>query len=242
MLSRQYIIGSASSAVTLLRSRWLTFSAFSVQTPRDAARPWSRRTRSLYTGSINSTSKDTSRLNQGEDQPANLKPDDQLQESDAAHDRSGMDPQRWQEIASEYHQPRSASDLDHSTDPTPQNQAIRDSSEQSVADDQTKVHGILEDFSLQNLLKNIQTAKAGPVTKPAKPAPKIQRSTMMEIDELVDVLHQENAQDICVISVPPERQYVKYFVTCSGMGTRHIGRMADNLCAEVCYSCGCGIM
>ena len=51
--------------------------------------------------------------------------------------------------------------------------------------------------------------------------------------ELVEFLRRENARDICVIKVPPEREYVDYFVVCGGLGTRHIRTMADNLAAEV---------
>ena len=63
--------------------------------------------------------------------------------------------------------------------------------------------------------------------------PRVQRSSPMEIGELVDFLRGENAQDVCVIRVAPEREYVSYFITCSGMGTRHIRAMAENLVAEV---------
>ena len=47
------------------------------------------------------------------------------------------------------------------------------------------------------------------------------------------VLHDENASDICVIRVPPQLDYVDYFVVCSGFGARHLRRMADGLVAEV---------
>ena len=63
------------------------------------------------------------------------------------------------------------------------------------------------------------------------------RSSPMEIDELVDYLHEENASDVCVISVPPSLDYVNYFVVCSGFGTRHLRRMADGLIAEVRIYC-----
>ena len=59
------------------------------------------------------------------------------------------------------------------------------------------------------------------------------RSTPMGIEELVEFLRDENANDICVIRVPPQLDYVDYFVVCSGFGARHLRRMADGLVAEV---------
>ena len=59
------------------------------------------------------------------------------------------------------------------------------------------------------------------------------RSTPMDIKGLVEFLRDENASDICVIRVPPQLDYVDYFVVCSGFGTRHLWRMADGLVAEV---------
>ena len=66
-----------------------------------------------------------------------------------------------------------------------------------------------------------------------KKRPKIRRKTLMTIDELVNFLREENAHDMCVLKIPPEREYVDYFVVCGGLGTRHIRMMADNLVAEV---------
>ena len=60
------------------------------------------------------------------------------------------------------------------------------------------------------------------------------RSSLMDIEELVEYLREENALDICVISVPPSLDYVDYFVVCSGYGVRHLRKMADGLVAEVC--------
>ena len=59
----------------------------------------------------------------------------------------------------------------------------------------------------------------------------------MDIDELVEYLREENALDICVISVPSSLDYVDYFVVCSGYGARHLRKMADGLVAEVCDCC-----
>lgn len=47
-----------------------------------------------------------------------------------------------------------------------------------------------------------------------------------DIDMLVSLLRQENARDICVITVPPELKYTDYFVIGSGTSTRHLHAMA----------------
>ena len=70
-------------------------------------------------------------------------------------------------------------------------------------------------------------------TDSRKKRSRTRRTSGMNIDELVEFLRQENARDICVMKVPPEREYVEYFVVCGGLGTRHIRTMADNLAAEV---------
>lgn len=49
---------------------------------------------------------------------------------------------------------------------------------------------------------------------------------MFNIDALVALLRQENAQDICVIRVPSELKYTEYFVVVSGTSTRHLRAMA----------------
>lgn len=69
--------------------------------------------------------------------------------------------------------------------------------------------------------------------KSKKKRPKLRRTILMTINELVTFLREQKAQDICVIKIPPEREYVEYFVVCSGLGTRHIRMMADSLAAEV---------
>ena len=55
----------------------------------------------------------------------------------------------------------------------------------------------------------------------------------MDIEELVEFLREENANDICVINVLLALDYMNYFVVCSGFGARHLRRMADGLVAEV---------
>ena len=96
-------------------------------------------------------------------------------------------------------------------------------------------------YSLDQLLERIAQAQREKdkqlsdvsQTKSAKRQRKSQRATVMNIHELVEFLRWENACDICVIKVPPEREYIDYFVVCGGLGTRHIRTMADNLAAEV---------
>ena len=94
----------------------------------------------------------------------------------------------------------------------------------------------IEEHDLEELLENIEIAKSGGKIADGVKRSRVQRSSLMNIDELVDFLRGENAQDICVINVPPERGYVDYFVTCTGLGTRHIGKMADSLVEEVSYT------
>jgi len=49
---------------------------------------------------------------------------------------------------------------------------------------------------------------------------------VFDVEEVVDLLRDENAQDICVIRVPPELKYVDYLVIVTGRSTRHIQAMA----------------
>ncbi|NXX86691.1 MASU1 protein, partial [Urocolius indicus] len=46
------------------------------------------------------------------------------------------------------------------------------------------------------------------------------------IDFAVALLRQENAKDICVIQLPPEKKYCDYFIVVSGSSTRHLHAMA----------------
>lgn len=130
-----------------------------------------------------------------------------------------LTPTEWQEIVRGYNQ--SSSDR-QTTSPS----------------QQVSPEGVLQDFNLEELLSSVQKARLGEIReKDVTPkVEKVQRSTPMSIGELVEFLREENAQDICVINVPPEREYVNYLVTCTGTGTRHIGRMADSLTWEVCTS------
>ena len=101
-------------------------------------------------------------------------------------------------------------------------------------------------YSLDELLERIAQAQREKDkqlsdvlrTKSAKRQQKSQYATFMNIHEIVEFLRQENAHDICVIKVPPEREYVDYFIVCGGLGTRHIRTMAGNLAAEVLNDSG----
>ncbi len=50
---------------------------------------------------------------------------------------------------------------------------------------------------------------------------------VFDIDELVEILREENALDIRVIKVPPEKNYVDYFVVVTGRSTRHLSAMTQ---------------
>ena len=49
---------------------------------------------------------------------------------------------------------------------------------------------------------------------------------MFDVAELVAVLQEENARDICAIRVPRELRYVDYIVIGTGKSTRHLSAMA----------------
>ncbi|KAI8126397.1 hypothetical protein FF38_08415 [Lucilia cuprina] len=50
---------------------------------------------------------------------------------------------------------------------------------------------------------------------------------VFDIEDLVDVLRKENAEDIFVCSVPKELKYIDYMVVCSGRSYRHMLAMAE---------------
>lgn len=87
-----------------------------------------------------------------------------------------------------------------------------------------------KDHDIRSLLYNIQESR---LKRKEEVVVRERRSTVMSAEEMVEFLREQNARDIVVIELPPEVDYVKYFIVCSGMGTRHIGRMADSLAAEV---------
>ena len=102
-----------------------------------------------------------------------------------------------------------------------------------VATSSTNSFNSLTEYSVEELLANIQRERE---TKKIDESKKIQRKERQEIfniDEIVEFLKEENATDICVIKVPPSKQYVSYFVICTGTNTRHINRMAKTLAFEV---------
>ena len=117
--------------------------------------------------------------------------------------------------------------------PRSENDGIRTHSEDHMTD--TPKHSPEEHpyrqgrYDLHSLLHNIQRSRAEKSSRVVGG----ERTSMMEIEELVEFLRQQNARDVVVIELPPDLDYVKYFVVCSGVGTRHIGRIADSLVAEV---------
>ncbi|XP_022104590.1 uncharacterized protein LOC110986739 [Acanthaster planci] len=60
-------------------------------------------------------------------------------------------------------------------------------------------------------------------------ASKRKASYVFSVDEIVGVLREENAQDICVIRVPPEKNYVDYFVVVTGRSARHLSAMTQHI-------------
>ncbi|KAL7887075.1 hypothetical protein AOLI_G00047960 [Acnodon oligacanthus] len=51
-------------------------------------------------------------------------------------------------------------------------------------------------------------------------------SVVFNLDVMVSLLRQENAEDICVIKVPEELKYTEYFIVVSGSSARHLRAMA----------------
>lgn len=49
---------------------------------------------------------------------------------------------------------------------------------------------------------------------------------MIDIHELVDVLQQENAVDLCVVSIPPQVKFADYMVVVCGKSSRQLMGMA----------------
>ena len=86
-------------------------------------------------------------------------------------------------------------------------------------------------YDLKKLLENISVLKSAEADKEGdgKSTEKPRRTTPMSIGELVEFLRSENAQEICVVNVPPEM----HSVTCSGKGLRHISKIAHSLVDEV---------
>ncbi|KAL7976669.1 hypothetical protein Chor_008618 [Crotalus horridus] len=53
--------------------------------------------------------------------------------------------------------------------------------------------------------------------------------SVFSIDDMISLMRQENAKDICVINLPPEIKYSNYFIISSGSSTRHLHAMAQYL-------------
>ena len=91
-------------------------------------------------------------------------------------------------------------------------------------------------YDFEELLRNIRK-KTDEKREKLRDKVKRDENSLMSIEELTTFLQVENAQDVCVIKVPPEKQYVDYMVICSGSSTRHIRKMAMELASEVCTAC-----
>lgn len=48
-----------------------------------------------------------------------------------------------------------------------------------------------------------------------------------DVEDLIDVLRKENAEDVFVCSVPKDIKYVDYMVVCSGRSYRHMLAIAE---------------
>uniref|UniRef100_A0A6J0SP82 Mitochondrial assembly of ribosomal large subunit protein 1 n=1 Tax=Pogona vitticeps TaxID=103695 RepID=A0A6J0SP82_9SAUR len=68
-----------------------------------------------------------------------------------------------------------------------------------------------------------QPSPGGP-EGPSDPAP-----SAFTFHDIVSLLRQENASDICVIHLPPELKYSDYFIIVSGSSGRHLHAMAQYL-------------
>ena len=91
----------------------------------------------------------------------------------------------------------------------------------------------LSECSVEELLTNIQRERETKKKDANKKIERKERQEIFNISEIVEFLKEENATDICVIKVPPCKQYVSYFVICTGTNTRHINRIAKTLAFEV---------
>ena len=154
-------------------------------------------------------------------------------------DEKTLNPKEWQEIVRSYGHPMTPPISSSMITETLSSATSSPSQPEEIihGDGKTAMQPEEEDYRLEKLLRNVQKARLKEgreqdetVTMKSE---RIQRSTPMTISELVEFLREENAREICVIRVPPEREYVNYLVTCVGTGTRHIGRMADSLAWEV---------
>jgi hypothetical protein len=88
-------------------------------------------------------------------------------------------------------------------------------------------------YDIESLLKNIHNERKARHKKEEKKIIREKRQDIFTIDALVNFLKEENAQEICVIKVPDDLQYVSYFVTCTAVSGRHIQRIAEAICYQV---------
>ena len=102
-----------------------------------------------------------------------------------------------------------------------------------IAASSTNSFSSLTEYSIEELLTNIQREREIKKKDENKKIQRKERQEIFNINEVVEFLKLENATDICVIKVPPCKQYVSYFVICTGANTRHINRMAKTLAFEV---------
>ena len=154
-------------------------------------------------------------------------------------DEKTLNPKEWQEIVRSYSHPMTPpiSSLKTTEKLASDSSLPSRQKESMVGDGKTALQPEKDDYNLEKLLRNVQRERLREEREQVETvtvkSERVQRSTSMTISELVEFLREENARDICVIRVPPEREYVNYLVTCAGTGTRHIGRMADSLAWEV---------
>ena len=87
-------------------------------------------------------------------------------------------------------------------------------------------------YSFEELLQNIRE-KSSERRRKVHARAKRDVLSLMTINELTEFLKTENAIDVSVIGVSPEKCYVDYMVICSGSSTRHIRRMAGALASKV---------
>lgn len=78
------------------------------------------------------------------------------------------------------------------------------------------------------------TYKAEAAAKPVYPA---------RVEDVVRILKDVNAVNVCAIRIPPERQYLTYVVIVSGKSKRHLRAMASYLVSQVSVAvlCECGV-
>uniref|UniRef100_A0A8D0B8P3 Mitochondrial assembly of ribosomal large subunit protein 1 n=1 Tax=Salvator merianae TaxID=96440 RepID=A0A8D0B8P3_SALMN len=87
--------------------------------------------------------------------------------------------------------------------------------------------GLKQDLQ-EEVIEQQQRRRLGPAPSPSEDPPD-KVSSVFSIDDMVSLLRQENAKDICVIELTPEMKYSNYFIIVSGSSTRHLQAMAQYL-------------